>query len=71
MKRLGICLVAAMLAAGAAGCCASPYRMWQNARGWNDPHIDCYHTGPAFPKTTPPGPTFPAAVKVTPAVAGP
>ncbi len=70
MKRLGVWLVAMAWAAGAVGCCASPYRLWQNARGWNDPRPDGYATGPPPPVITPPGPTFPAAVQVGPEVTG-
>jgi hypothetical protein len=63
MKRLTCLLLAGSTAAALAGCCVSPYRMWQNARGWNDPVPDCYNApGPPPQKPTPPGPKIPAVL---------
>jgi hypothetical protein len=64
-------LATAAIGVGVSGCCASPYRQWQNERGWNDPRPDCYGKGPPPPRTTPPGPMIPAAVPVTSAITGP
>jgi hypothetical protein len=63
MKRLVRWAAAAAVVANMAGCCVSPYRMWQNSRGWNNPVPDCYAApGPPPQKPTPPGPKMPAAV---------
>jgi hypothetical protein len=54
-------IAAACLLAGLTGCCASPYRFYQNAYGFNDPLPDRYAApGPPAPKQTPPGPVAPA-----------
>jgi hypothetical protein len=53
-RRLVECL-AALLLAGAAGCCAGPCRFYENAYGWNNPDRECYCAGPPAPVTTPPG----------------
>ncbi len=42
--------------AALAGCCASPYRIWQNGWGFNNPVPDTFNRyGPPAPRTTPPG----------------
>ena len=61
-------MATAWIVALAAGCCASPYRFWQNSYGFNDPVPDCFSPGPPPPVTTPPGPTTPAAVLTLPSV---
>jgi hypothetical protein len=44
-----------------AGCCASPYRIWQNGWGFNCPEPDQFkRPGPPPPVTTPPGFRAPA-----------
>lgn len=51
-----VCLTLAIgLLTGATGCCANPYRFYQNAYGFCNPEVDQYRRGPAPPVTTPPG----------------
>jgi hypothetical protein len=69
MQRLAVWMVAGAMLAGLAGCCASPYRFYQNAWGWNDPVPDCYPLGTPAPRTTPPGPKMPAVEPVAATVA--
>jgi hypothetical protein len=68
MRRIVWSVAAVWLVVLASGCCASPYRFWQNAYGFNDPVPDCFSYGPPPPVTTPPGPTTPAAVLTLPSV---
>jgi hypothetical protein len=68
MRRAVRFLLALSLAASVSGCCASPYRFWQNYIGWSDPVPDHFCKYPPPPKTTPPGPITPAAVEVPPSV---
>jgi len=57
MSRVVCWIVAVGLVAGAAGCCDSPWRFYQNAYGWNCPQPDRFAPGPPAVRTTPPGPT--------------
>jgi hypothetical protein len=66
MRRTAFSFLAIVLLAGACGCCASPYRFWQNAYGFNDPEPDWHAWGPPPPVTTPPGPTTRAKVDPPP-----
>jgi len=43
------------LSVAASGCCAGPWRFYQNAYGWNCPDTERYCPGPPPPDTTPPG----------------
>jgi hypothetical protein len=68
LYRLVQWFVAAAMVASLTGCCASPYRAWQNAYGFEDPQTEHFRPGPRPPKTTPPGPTTSAIVNIaTPA----
>jgi len=60
--------LAVCLASAAAGCCAGPYRFYQNAYGFNNPRIDRYARGPRPPVTTPPGMTTKAVQPPPPSV---
>lgn len=63
MCRWGLVIVAALFVANLTGCCASPYRRWQNYIGWNCPNPEFfYKDGPRPPVTTPPGPVTPAVI---------
>jgi hypothetical protein len=55
MRRRVEAILAVVLLAASAGCCAGPYRFFQNAYGWNNPDIERYCPGPPPPVTTPPG----------------
>jgi hypothetical protein len=55
MSRTVQGIVAVALLAASAGCCAGPYRFFQNAYGWNNPDTEYYCPGPPPPVTTPPG----------------
>ncbi len=68
MHRLVRCVAAASLIMIAAGCCAGPYRFYQNAYGFNNPRPDRYKWGPPPPVTTPPGPKTPAVLPPPPGV---
>jgi hypothetical protein len=63
--RLAIALA---IVTSVAGCCASPYRIWQNGWGFNDPWPERYRPGPPPPVTNPPGPVTPAAIPPPPTV---
>ncbi len=60
MVRIAGMVVAGLLVAGLAGCCAGPMRYYQNAYGFNNPNIEYYPPGPPAPIITPPGYTTPA-----------
>jgi hypothetical protein len=53
-------VIFAVLVVGAAGCCASPERFYENAYGFNNPEVETYCPGKAPPVTTPPGYEVPA-----------
>lgn len=57
MNKFIACSLLAVLVT-ASGCCASPYRIWQNGWGFNDAYPDPYAEGPPPPRTTPAGPTM-------------
>jgi hypothetical protein len=69
MRRLAGWIAIVALASSAGGCCASPYRFYQNAYGWNDPVPDHYVDAPPAPRTTPPGRTMPAVEAISSTVA--
>jgi hypothetical protein len=65
-----VCTVAAVsLAASLSGCCASPYRMYQNAYGFNCPLPEYFDPTLKPQRTTPAGPISPAAWPSPPEVA--
>jgi hypothetical protein len=68
MRRFAGWMAILVLASG-AGCCASPYRYYQNAYGWNCPVPDYFVDVPPAPRTTPPGPTMPAVESISSTVA--
>jgi hypothetical protein len=61
-------VVVSWLVANVMGCCASPYRHWQNYIGWSNPVPDAFAPYPPPPVTTPPGPTTPAILPPPPSV---
>ncbi len=44
-----------------SGCCTTPYRMYQNAYGFNCPEPEFFDPSVRPRRTTPPGPISPAA----------
>jgi hypothetical protein len=61
LYRLACLFVTVPALASMTGCCASPYRAYQNAYGFNCPLPEYFDPTVRPQRTTPPGPISPAA----------